>query len=182
MTPPPTSIDGTDITGATIDGQDVQEITIDGQTVFTAQPQSVVTLANETDSRSRTGKSGVVIETKSLWPSIGATIGNITSGVTTAYLHFHTNNNTIGSLIATTSLSGLSSGDSFAFQNVNIGANDEYAILVDAGGSSYSMGFGNQAFPQTSADVDVIGGEDPASSTTDTKSARGIIQVGNVGI
>jgi hypothetical protein len=35
---PPTSIDGTDITGATIDGQDVQEITVDGQTVFTASP------------------------------------------------------------------------------------------------------------------------------------------------
>jgi len=34
----PTSIDGTDITGATIDGQDVQEITVDGQTVFTAGP------------------------------------------------------------------------------------------------------------------------------------------------
>jgi hypothetical protein len=34
---PPTSIDGTDITGATIDGQDVQEITVDGQTVFIAQ-------------------------------------------------------------------------------------------------------------------------------------------------
>jgi hypothetical protein len=38
MTPPPTSIDGTDITGATIDGQDVQEITVDGQSVFTAGP------------------------------------------------------------------------------------------------------------------------------------------------
>jgi len=37
MTPPPTSIDGTDITGATIDGQEVQEITVDGQTVFTAK-------------------------------------------------------------------------------------------------------------------------------------------------
>ena len=35
----PTSIDGTDITGATIDGTDVQEITVDGQTVFTAAPQ-----------------------------------------------------------------------------------------------------------------------------------------------
>jgi len=35
---PPTSIDGTDITGATIDGTDVQEITVDGQTVFTAGP------------------------------------------------------------------------------------------------------------------------------------------------
>jgi len=34
----PTSIDGTDITGATIDGTDVQEITVDGQTVFTAVP------------------------------------------------------------------------------------------------------------------------------------------------
>jgi hypothetical protein len=38
MTPPPTNIDGTDITGATIDGQEVQEITVDGQTVFTAGP------------------------------------------------------------------------------------------------------------------------------------------------
>jgi len=34
----PTSIDGTDITGATIDGTDVQEITVDGQTVFSAGP------------------------------------------------------------------------------------------------------------------------------------------------
>jgi len=33
----PTSIDGTDITGATIDGIDVQEITVDGQTVFSAE-------------------------------------------------------------------------------------------------------------------------------------------------
>jgi len=33
---PPTSIDGTDITGATIDGQDVEEITVDGDTVFSA--------------------------------------------------------------------------------------------------------------------------------------------------
>jgi len=42
---PPTSIDGTDITGATIDGTDVQEITLDGQTVFTAGPD-IVALSN----------------------------------------------------------------------------------------------------------------------------------------
>jgi len=36
MSPPPTFIDGTEITGATIDGQEVQEITVDGQTVFVA--------------------------------------------------------------------------------------------------------------------------------------------------
>jgi len=39
---PPTSIDGTDITGATIDGTDVTEITVDGQTVFSGIPASVV--------------------------------------------------------------------------------------------------------------------------------------------
>jgi len=39
---PPTSIDGTDITGATIDGQDVQEITVDGDTVFSGIPDSDV--------------------------------------------------------------------------------------------------------------------------------------------
>jgi len=38
----PTSIDGTDITGATIDGTDVQEITVDGDTVFTSVPSSLV--------------------------------------------------------------------------------------------------------------------------------------------
>jgi hypothetical protein len=41
MTPPPTSIDGTDITGATIDGTEVSEITIDGQTVFTVGPPPI---------------------------------------------------------------------------------------------------------------------------------------------
>ena len=35
---PPTSIDGTDITGATIDDTDVQEITVDGDVVFSAGP------------------------------------------------------------------------------------------------------------------------------------------------
>ena len=38
----PTSIDGTEITGATIDGQDVSEITVDGETVFTAIPDSAI--------------------------------------------------------------------------------------------------------------------------------------------
>jgi len=42
----PTSIDGTDITGATIDGTDVTEITVDGQTVFTAVPSNPVADAN----------------------------------------------------------------------------------------------------------------------------------------
>ena len=38
---PPTSIDGTDITGATIDGTDVTEITVDGDVVFSAIPNII---------------------------------------------------------------------------------------------------------------------------------------------
>ena len=38
---PPTSIDGTDITGATIDGTDVQQITVDGDVVFSAGPSNL---------------------------------------------------------------------------------------------------------------------------------------------
>ena len=39
---PPTSIDGTDITGATIDGTDVQEITVDGDVVFSSGPDFIL--------------------------------------------------------------------------------------------------------------------------------------------
>jgi len=38
---PPTSIDGTDISGATIDGTEVTEITADGNVVFSARPEMV---------------------------------------------------------------------------------------------------------------------------------------------
>ena len=43
---PPTSIDGTDITGATIDGTDVQGITVDGDVVFSAGPNFPVAYSN----------------------------------------------------------------------------------------------------------------------------------------
>ena len=47
---PPTSIDGTDITGATIDGTDVQEITVDGDVVFTAAQPSFGTVIDNFES------------------------------------------------------------------------------------------------------------------------------------
>ena len=42
----PTSIDGTDITGATIDGTDVTEITVDGDVVFSARGQLLYVASN----------------------------------------------------------------------------------------------------------------------------------------
>jgi len=54
----PTSIDGTDITGATIDGTDVTEITVDGQTVFTAEQILIVDDFNSQDLSPYFGNTG----------------------------------------------------------------------------------------------------------------------------
>jgi len=62
----PTSIDGTDITGATIDGQDVQEITVDGQTVFSATFTNYIEddFDDNSLSRPRTGQQDGDYETQ----------------------------------------------------------------------------------------------------------------------
>ena len=54
---PPTSIDGTDITGATIDGTDVQEITVDGDVVFSAAPPIPTSTFLQYDASALTGLS-----------------------------------------------------------------------------------------------------------------------------
>jgi len=61
---PPTSIDGTDITGATIDGTDVQEITVDGDVVFSAAPQIPVSgLLHDYDATQESYTDGATGET-----------------------------------------------------------------------------------------------------------------------
>jgi len=73
----PTSIDGTDITGATIDGTDVTEITVDGQTVFGAVPGSLIAhyTFDDADTSGSTAKDVV--------GGFDGTInGSVTTGVT----------------------------------------------------------------------------------------------------
>jgi len=74
---PPTSIDGTDITGATIDGTDVTEITVNGQTVFTAgppQPASGVSYWTF-DNADTSGSTAIDV-----WGSNDGTISGATTG------------------------------------------------------------------------------------------------------
>jgi hypothetical protein len=85
---PPTSIDGTDITGATIDGQDVQEITVDGDTVFTAGiPQPPSGIAYWTFDNDDTSGSTAI----DVWGSNNLTINGATTGVTGANVNYTTN-------------------------------------------------------------------------------------------
>jgi len=121
-----------------------------------AIPDSVVSRPNDNKSTSDiTGQSGLEIETKSVWPSIGARISDKTSGATEAQLR---DNN--ASVIATVDISGLSSGDTFVFDGVDLAANTTYQITLDAGGSVYTPGIndtseGQQSYPYTSDDVNI---------------------------
>jgi len=74
---PPTSIDGTDITGATIDGTDVQEITVDGQTVFSASLQLSPNLVH------RWTFDNADISGNTVFDTVGNIDGTISGGVTT---------------------------------------------------------------------------------------------------
>jgi len=76
----PTSIDGTDITGATIDGTDVTEITVDGDVVFSAGPDLPASIAHRYDPSEETFSDGATVST---WTDqIGSADGtNTGSGV-----------------------------------------------------------------------------------------------------
>jgi len=71
---PPTSIDGTDITGATIDGTDVQEITVDGQTVFSATPDFLDNFETQPVGPYATNSSSLL----DAWNHTTSNTGNIT--------------------------------------------------------------------------------------------------------
>jgi hypothetical protein len=81
MTPPPTSIDGTDITGATIDGQEVQEITVDGQTVFSFIPDRG-DLHARYDARQLSLSDGDPVTT---WPDETGNGNDLTAGTAPVY-------------------------------------------------------------------------------------------------
>ena len=73
----PTSIDGTDITGATIDGTDVTEITVDGDVVFSAGPTLSPNLKHywTFDNADVSGNN--------VFDTVGNIDGTISGGVTT---------------------------------------------------------------------------------------------------
>jgi len=75
---PPTSIDGTDITGATIDGTDVTEITVDGDTVFSA-----VAIPDEGDLHARYDATKLLLndgDTVSTWSDQTGNGHDLTAG------------------------------------------------------------------------------------------------------
>jgi len=92
MTPPPTSIDGTEITGATIDGTEVTEITVDGDTVFTAGLPNSGLIQDYYDPRNLTKSTG---DDVSSWPSTEGATNTLSTGTSASYIENDINNNPV---------------------------------------------------------------------------------------
>ena len=105
-------------------------------------PDEVVSRPDDGDVSNNDQTQGLKIELKSNWQSIGARISNNTQGATRAYL-WDSNQSTIDSL----DISALSSGDAFAFEDVNLASGEQYYIVLDAEGEDHDTGFFSASDP-----------------------------------
>jgi len=184
MSPPPTNIDGTDITGATIDGQDVQEITVDGNVVFTARNviQSVAIRPNDDRSFFRSGGDprGLRFTSQVTFDAIGGEVSSNTAGVTRARITRISDSQIMGQ----TTFAAKSAGETFTLDlDFNVVSGETYAFNLDANGNGYTQGFNdNGGSPFTSADgnLSIVNGTSGANGL-----GRGfpslIKKIGNVG-
>lgn len=149
-------------------------------TEISAIPDSMVSRPSDDSSGSYTDQYGVIINSKVNWPSIGVQLSSNTgSGVSTAYIYRVSDS----TLIQSTDISGLSGGDAFIFDQVNLSADTDYAIVVDNNGSSYTGGFVRSfSPPYTSADGDltIVDGAKYSNQNSNI-NANNIETVGDVG-
>jgi len=163
------------------DGSEISEVrTGAGDVLFSASaiPDSVV--SRPSDGSTSTGRNdvqGMEIELKSDWPSIGARISNNSSGASTARLYDSSTRSQVDSV----DISGLSSGDAFAFDDVSLNSGEKYIIFLD--GSNWTLGFGSSTnYPFTSNDVDITGNVSGSTgASVDAKPVQAINDIGNTG-
>jgi len=177
MSPPPTSIDGTDITGATIDGQQVQEITIDGETVFVAEslPTSVTSRPNDTRiGDNLTFTRGLVIEPKEDFTKIAARVSRNSTGVSRYRVFDYSSS----SFVVNESGQNLTGGDTFIIEH-QFQTGTQYGISVDNDGSQWDIGFAKDEknYPYTGTEIDIVGREKGGSQ--DTGETSGLNDIGN---
>ena len=130
---------------------------------YPALPDTVVSRGDDTLDVDDTESYGLVIKPKTdKWTSIGARISNLSEGATRARLYDFDGED---DYIATKDISNLSSGDPFAFEDVDLVDGQEYAIEIDNNGSEWTRGFNADFgdYPVTSDDLDITGRSNDAS-------------------
>jgi len=152
----PTSIDGTDITGATIDGQDVQEITVDGDTVFSAGPSFLDNVVITTSWSTSGGSDyrGMAFTTKvSNITRIEVVLGD--SGNSFEYPSVELGNVDTGTEIQNQA-GPFNEGDTVVF-NHNFSNNTEFGVAVETEDGTNSYAFSSGFSNGTSSVADVTG-------------------------
>lgn len=151
---------------------------------ISAIPDSVVTRPNDDISFSDSEGYGMVVEPSQDWPDIGAELSNNLSGATRAYIYDFSD----GTLLGDTDISGLSAGDTFTF-GVSISAGGQYSFVVDAEGSSFTVGRldgSSDLYPYTSSDGNLeltgsIEGANGLTSFGNNEHAYSFTRIGDVG-
>ena len=135
-------------------------------------PDSVASRPDDDQTRNVSSEQGLTIEIKDDWPSIGVEISELCEDFTKAYLR-----EMDGTLIEDIDIAGLSSNESFTFDDVNLEDGNKYTITMDAEGSDYTVGrLSSFDYPYTSDFVDIV-----ADQTDSDNEPRGFVKVGNVG-
>lgn len=161
------------------DGSEISEVrTGAGDVLFNAIPGSVVSRPNDGDSTSTVTRRGLIFESTDPFPDIGFRISANTSSPTRAYLTEFSSGNSV----AEADISSLSGGDSFTMSDVDLSANTEYAIQVDAEGSTYIMGFRSISPPISSSDGVLTITDGISENNQRIDFGYNIVDIGNIGL
>jgi hypothetical protein len=122
-------------------------------TAGSAIPDTKITRSNDNANAGVSDKHGVVVNPNFDLDGIKADISSQTANVSTAYIE-----ETGGTILDMTDVSGLSSGDTFEL-NASLLSGTDYYLLLDNGGSSYTTGYLiSTSFPYTGDAFDVTDG------------------------
>ena len=180
MSPPIRDGSGNDIGSIRLgDGSEISEVrTGAGDVLFSAIPDSVVSRPNDGRTFSESDRRGVKFDTSEEWPSIQGEISQNTANVTTAYV-----TKTDGTIIQSVSISGLSAGDVFTFQDIGL-SSGTYYMMIDAGGSNYDQGAReNLSYPFSDSDGDLtLEAGVFNSGSNENQDCYNIKQLGNINL
>lgn len=141
-----------------------------------AIPNSVVSRPADNNTVSDTNTGGLEFSTSQEWSDFQAEISGNCSGMTRAYI-----DESDGTRVADTDVSGLSSGDVVTFSGVSLTANLTYLIYMDAEGGTWTQGFnGSPSFPYTSSDGNLEITSGYYADSTVTGSVNGFVTIGNI--
>ncbi len=127
--------------------------------------------STDNTSGSTSDKHGLEINPNEDMAQVAADISSNTSGHTTAYV-----TDTGGSVLASTDISGVGSGGSFSI-NQSLSSGTSYYLVVDAGGSSYTLGQNDSdSHPTTGDKIDIEAGvyNGTGTSTSDSYTVNNV--------